>query len=111
MLKFLLSFFTDKKKPKCTHFKSAGEARPDNMIDVIRFGDSVRDKDAFGVSECCVCGKRAFLCLYYHCLSPDLVQEIDRFIRREIEIEDLVAALEKYGLFYNVCEEKLEVLR
>ena len=95
MLKFLLSFFADKEEPRCTHFKSAGEAYPDNMVDVIRFGDSVRHKDAFGVSECSACGKRAFSCLYHHFLSPKLVQAIDSFIRREIEIEDLVAALDR----------------
>lgn len=93
-----------RKKHTClhNHYKEAGKVLPANMLEVIRFSDRKDDIYPFSVHQCVDCGKRAFCCMYYHCLPYRVSIAVDDFITYGISLKELCALFDKFDISYEV---------
>ncbi len=90
-------------KQKCKHFKSPGQPYPENMKIILTFSDSDKKIDPFGyrITECSICGTRAFGCMGLHMMSDRQVNFIDSFIRHEITLDEFVDILKEQFAWYE----------
>ena len=102
----MFGWFKKDSKPECKlqHFKRAGEADKGDMLCVIRL-DERRDKWGgldYAIYQCRGCGKRAFQCLFYHCLTTTFSTAIDDFISYKITLEELTEIFDKKKIIYDI---------
>lgn len=92
-------------KPKCCFFKEAGYPYPQNMKKIIKFSEypeRVEPYMGYGITQCCVCGKRAFSCSGYHMMGDNTAQIIDDFISYKIELPELLKEFDRRKYRYEV---------
>ena len=85
-----------KRKPKCVHFKRAGQKHPENMITVYVFSESVKYANGHSIDQCCICGVRAFG-TSGHWMSDEQISAVNSFIEYKMSDDEFIAVFKKKG--------------
>ena len=103
----MFSWFKKTLKPKCQHYKSAGQPYPENMKQLIRFSNYPKEIDPFGhsLNECTICGVRSFGCSACNMMNSKVTAKVDQFIAHKITFEDLIEVFKANNYWYEIKED------